>query len=242
MVLIHLELLSDAELRYIARQEGFSDWESLDRDELIEQLQEKYEDEDDQNPIARDTVSQKRFLTSLTDFGSPDKKNGMLPGLEELPKAYNETSVHLLLRDPQWAYAYWSLSAATRTEITSEMENPELLLRVSMHDPQSGEKASFDISIGLADDQWNINLPRLGGVYGVSILWRKADGSTITLAQSKTVETFPSYWEEHYDEISMDKDKFNVMFSSVLSNEGEVADNPMLRSVARILSKGVLES
>jgi hypothetical protein len=58
----------------------------------------------------------------------------------------------------------------------------------------------------------------------------------------KNIETFPSYWEEHYDEISMDKDKFNVMFSSVLSNEGEVADNPMLRSVARILSKGVLES
>ena len=40
----------------------------------------------------------------------------------------------------------------------------------------------------------------------------------------------------------MDKGKFNVLFSSVISNDGEVADNPMLRSVAKILSKGVLGS
>lgn len=55
MVLINLDLLSDAELRYIARQEGFSDWETLDREDLTEQLQEKYEEEDegDNRPVTR---------------------------------------------------------------------------------------------------------------------------------------------------------------------------------------------
>lgn len=244
MVLINLDLLSDAELRYIARQEGFSNWETLDREDLTEQLQEKYEEEDEGGQPSRDTISQKRFLTSLTDFGTPGKKSVQLPGVEELPKTYNETSIHLLLRDPQWAYAYWSISPATRGEITGCVQgaDPELLLCVVMRDPESGETSSFDIRVGIEDEQWNINLPRIGGVYSVSLLWRKSDGGNITLAKSKPIETFPSYWDDHYDEISMDKNKFNVMFSSVISNEGEVADNAMLRSVARIISKGALET
>jgi len=243
MVLINLGLLSDTELRYIARQEGFSDWESLDRDELIEQLQEKYEEEDEPVTGARDTVSQKRFLTSLTDFSSPSAKTNSLPGVEELPKTYNETSIHLLLRDPQWAFAYWSLSPSSRLEMLSSDENPILLLRVTITDMQkNGERSSFDIRVGIDDEQWNINLPNNGCAYEVALLWQKNDGECVTLANSKSVETFPSYWEEHYDEISMDKGKFNVLFSSVISNDGEVADNPMLRSVAKILSKGVLGS
>ncbi len=56
MVLINLDLLSDAELRYIARQEGFSDWETLDREDLTEQLQEKYEEEDEGGQPSRDTI------------------------------------------------------------------------------------------------------------------------------------------------------------------------------------------
>lgn len=51
MILVNIESLSLSELRNIAEQEGISDSDVMDRDELVEALQEKCEEEDDA-PIA----------------------------------------------------------------------------------------------------------------------------------------------------------------------------------------------
>ncbi|MCF0238745.1 MAG: DUF4912 domain-containing protein, partial [Sphaerochaetaceae bacterium] len=45
MVLINIDTLSDSELRYIAQQENLEDWETLSRENLIEELTEIYEEE-----------------------------------------------------------------------------------------------------------------------------------------------------------------------------------------------------
>ncbi|MFA6844194.1 MAG: DUF4912 domain-containing protein [Sphaerochaetaceae bacterium] len=243
MILIDIDSLSDTELRYIAQQEGFEDWETIDREDLIEQLQEKYDDSDiDFSSVIASAMNQKRFCTSLTDFTSKSNSSDFLPGVENLPPSYNETSIHLLLRDPQWAYAYWSLSPCTKAQFfEGKVQTGEVFLRVNMVDQHDNSRSFFDICVGLDDEQWNINLPQMGCKYDVTLCFKDGQGVMGSLAQSNVVETFHSYWENHYDEIAMDRALFYVHFSSVVTKEGEVANNPVLKNIAKILSEGVLE-
>jgi hypothetical protein len=52
MILINIDSLSTTELQYIAQQEGLATWQSLDREALIDALEEAFEDQDDEIPAA----------------------------------------------------------------------------------------------------------------------------------------------------------------------------------------------
>ncbi|MGE4585375.1 MAG: DUF4912 domain-containing protein [Sphaerochaeta sp.] len=243
MILINIDSLSTTELQYIAQQEGLKDWPSLDREELIDALEEAFGEQEDEGPSAsKGKVNRSRYCNALTDFrGNQQRING-LPGVEELPESYFDTSIHLLLRDPQWAYAYWSLSpSAQQTVFGEDGQNQSVLfLRVQEMDLKTFEIKTFDINIGLEDNQWNINLPTMGSRYLVDLCWRDARGDEKSLAQSKPIQTDQPYWQHHLDELSLDQNLFAIHVSSLITKEGELVDNAVLRDMAQTLSKGVL--
>jgi hypothetical protein len=115
-----------------------------------------------------------------------------------------------------------------------------LFLRVQETRIESGEVLSFDISIEREDTQWNINLPDMGSSYLVDLCWRDCKGNEMSLAQSKRVETYPAYWQKHSEELVGDYSSFLANFSSLVTKEGEIVDNPVIRDLAQTLSKGVL--
>ncbi len=243
MILINIDSLSTTELQYIAQQERLSNWQSLDREELIDALEEAFGEQDDELPSAmKGKINRNRYCNALTDFRGNKQHINALPGVEDLPESYLDTSIHLLLRDPQWAFAYWSLSPASNLMIFGEdgQEKSSLFLRVQETNLVTGEVRTFDISISLEDTQWNINLPNIGSSYVVDLCWRDKKGNEMSLAQSKSVDTFPSYWQEHVDELAIDGDLFTMHFSSLVTREGEIVDNAVLREIAQTLSKGVL--
>lgn len=243
MILINIDSLSTTELQYIAQQEGLVTWHSLDREELIDALQEAFEDQDDEIPAAlKGKINRNRYCNSLTDYrGTMQHING-LPGVEELPESYFDTSIHLLLRDPQWAYAYWSLSVSAMHTVFGEDGElgGMLFLRVKETPLTQGGAKTFDISIQSDDNQWNINLPNMGSSYLVDLCYRDKKGNEMSLAQSQSVETYPPYWESHSEELAMDENLFTIHFSSLVTKEGEIVDNAVLRDIAQTLSKGVL--
>ena len=165
MILINIDSLSTTELQYIAQQERLSNWQSLDREELIDALEEAFGEQDDELPSAmKGKINRNRYCNALTDFrGNKQHING-LPGVEDLPESYLDTSIHLLLRDPQWAFSYWSLSPASNLMIFGEdgQEKSNLFLRVQETNLSTKGVRTFDISISLEDTQWNINLPNIG--------------------------------------------------------------------------------
>ncbi|WP_320130522.1 DUF4912 domain-containing protein [uncultured Sphaerochaeta sp.] len=244
MILINIDSLSTTELQYIAQQEGFENWSTLDRDELIEELEDAYEDQDDTrlDPNVKTSVVRKRFCNALTDYRGTQQDINGLPGVEDLPDTYAETSIHLLLRDPEWAYAYWSIAPTTRSSLfgENEIQKGDLFLRITTIRCKDKDKKTFDINIGIEDTQWNINLSDMGCSYSVALCFKDRKGTITSLAESKSVETFFPYWADHYDEIAMNRKLFNIHFSSVVTKEGEVADNVILREIAQTLSKGVL--
>jgi len=244
MILINIDSLSTTELQYIAQQEGLENWQTLEREELIDELEEAYGDQDDDSGSSwvKNKVSRKRFCNSLTDFRGNMQNVQCLPGVEDLPDVYSETAIHLLLRDPVWAYAYWSLSPATKNQVFGEDEHlgGSLFLRVSSRSLLTGENNTFDITVGVDDTQWNVNLPDMGHSYRVALCYKNKKGLEISLAESKAVSTYPSYWADHYDEMAMDPNLFNVHFSSLVTKEGEIVDNAVLQEIAQTLSGGVL--
>ena len=101
MVLIKLEKLSESELRSIAEQESIESWQTLSRDSLIEALTEKYEDENGDYALEdRSENHNLKYLTGLTDYKDISDSVEGLPGVEELPLTYPETSIHLLYKTP----------------------------------------------------------------------------------------------------------------------------------------------
>jgi hypothetical protein len=244
MILINIDSLSTTELQYIAKQEGFENWQTLDRAALIEELEDAYDEQVDDNLSsgAKYSVARKRFCNALTDYRGNQQDVNDLPGVEDLPENYAETAIHLLLRDPEWGYAYWALSPATKAMVISEpnAHKGELFLRVTKIECKGKEPKTFDISVGVDDSQWNINLADMGCSYSVALCFKDHKGVITSLAESKCIETFFPYWADHYEEIAMNRKLFSIHFSSLVTKEGEVADNAILHEIAQTLSKGVL--
>lgn len=244
MILINIDSLSTTELQYIAQQEGLMNWQSFDRDQLIDELEEAFGEQDEETTSAglKSKMNRNRYCNSLTDYRGNEQNVNGLPGVEELPESYFETSIHLLLRDPEWAHAYWSISPAAKLQVFGEdgSSGGSLFLRIKQVDLATLEVQSFDISIDADDNQWNINLPSIGCSYTVDLCWRDKKGTEISLAQSHSVETYHPYWWDHLDDLTMDKNLFMVHFSSLITKEGEIVDNAVVREMAQKLSKGVL--
>jgi hypothetical protein len=243
MILINIDSLSTTELQYIAQQEGFEDWQSLDRQELIDALEEAYGEQDDENPQTnKGKLNKNRFCNSLTSYrGTMQDVNG-LPGVEALPESYHDTSIHLLLRDPQWAFAYWSFSPQVIDQVLGEDRNlgGAFFLRVTQTDLTSEESTSFDIEITSEDEMWNINLSSMDASYVVDLCWRDKKGSEQSLATSKPIVVQRPYWHDNDDAFTYDMEGFNTHFASLVTKQGEIVDNSMLREIANSLSKGVL--
>lgn len=128
MILIKIDSLSTQELRNIAEREGIEEYATLDRDDLIQVLREIYEEDDD---VADNADVNRRFLYGITDYREIDKDVVELPGVEELPESYPCTEIHLLYKNPNWAYCYWSISPQDLARLES-MGKSELRLRVSI--------------------------------------------------------------------------------------------------------------
>lgn len=238
MVLINLGSLSDSELRYIARQENFDDWETADREDLIERLQEAYEEQDDVVPENDGSGSAKRYITSLTDFGTEDLSKGTLPGVEGLPKAYNDTCLHMMLRNPQWAFVFWSISGQTRE--TLDFSKGRIFLRVLAKDLESGKENWFDIAVSPDDREWNINFPQSGASYTV-VLYYQQGIEMRELARSRAVSLYKPYWNGRWKELAHDPKLFSLNFDAMVSRQGVTGDNPFIQQIAEQITEEVVK-
>ena len=225
MVLINIGSLSENELRYIASQEDLEDWETLSRDELIDALEDLYDEDDNSLNEEHSGSSRKKFVNTLTDVQSANDLS--LPGTEPLPESYNETSIHMILKDMNWAYVFWSLSSQLESEF--EEGGVDLVLRNVRLDADGNEVASYDIGISPSDDNWTVELPHLGYSYQVCLVLRKAGEETV-LCRSPLVRTTES-WLSSHPEALRDNNEFRKLFFSLVLKGGAVLENNQVRAL-----------
>ncbi len=233
MLLVNLESLSTSELRNLAQQERIDDFLDMDRDELIQSLTEKYEDEnpnmDSEDMNIAKTVNVKN-INSFSDSRDHSEYISDLPGTESLPEDYQETSIHFLYKNSDWGYVFWSVSSLDMEKI--EEENGSLILVVTFTD-KNGKKESYDILISSDDRTWNIGFSHDAVLCYVSLVEEKEDGKRDYLVQSNTISLNRSYWLEHSEEMKANDSLFKVYLSLITTKTGEIISNPVVHEIIK---------
>ena len=229
MVLINIESLSLNELRYIAKQEGLDDWETLDREELIEELEDLYDDDSTQD--LHSGTSKRKFVNTLTDV--PMDGVLSLPGVAKLPDLYNETSIHMVMKDYNWAYVFWSLSTHGREEM--EAKGASLVLRTHRINEKGEERAVYDIDVTVDDVDWTVELPHLGYTYKASLVAVYNDEESI-ICESSTIATTKSHYYCNPGELKDDA-TFRRMFTSLIRKGGTVSANRQIQGLVDLIEE-----
>ncbi|MFA5570854.1 MAG: DUF4912 domain-containing protein [Sphaerochaetaceae bacterium] len=241
MMIPNMDVLSLSELRYLAERENLDDAHLLDREELIEALQEVFEElaeEQTDKTNGNSPSSKQRYVHSLIEYDT-NGESFALPGVKKLEDVYCETSIHLLFKDPYWAHAYWSVCKSDYHKLKQSVGEFELFLRVVIHEsidpPQPAD--SYDIDVDNNDISWNINLPLLGRSYSISLYYRDENENTGVLCQSNSITTPTSYFLEHPESLIDDPKLFDLVFSSLVSKGGVMTDTPLLREIVKKLDQ-----
>jgi hypothetical protein len=119
----------------------------------------------------------------------------------ELPAAYGDNRIVIMVRDPHWIYAYWEINDKRKREIIQEIGEELLakskeLLRVY----DTGSWNSFDIEVTGGARTWYIRVPAPNRTYCVDIGYLTPDGRFITAARSNWVTTPLDHMSDVIDE------------------------------------------
>ncbi|MCF8009954.1 MAG: DUF4912 domain-containing protein [Clostridiales bacterium] len=117
---------------------------------------------------------------------------------EELPHNYGVDRLLLLVRDPQWLYAYWEITATKQEEFNSNYgtgtwnsSRPALRVYEIDKEPENEENYNHftDIDINDFDDNWHINVGKANHSFCIDIGRVLPNGKFITILRSNTVTT-----------------------------------------------------
>ena len=155
-------------------------------------------------------------------------------GVEELPESYPNTEIHLLYKNPDWAYCYWGISPQDLTRLEN-LKKGELKLRTTV--VRNGVNESFDIPVSIEDTEWTVSLPSDGGECYVSLIV-DASGEDLELAHSSRIKLAQSYWLEHKEEIKDNDNLFKIYLSLLTTKEGYVAENSLVDEILQFAEGG----
>jgi hypothetical protein len=156
-----LERLTTAELVKLADRAGIDVPPGLERIVLIGALLETV---DGIEGVIEETSS----------FTAAEKR---LPAsTAPIPRHYNITYVNVLVRDPQWAFAFWEINSRDREIHERAGDFCGYRLRVEPHPgpagprPKTGGDRSFTVQVGTGDSAWYLGFSPAGGTFTVELV------------------------------------------------------------------------
>ncbi|RKX93949.1 MAG: DUF4912 domain-containing protein [Spirochaetes bacterium] len=237
-----LQSLPTAVLYQIAEKEGFKqNSEELERESLIEYILEAMADSRIEREIINNSAM--KLKSSKYDVFQDEELVSREKESFPIPDRYNETKIVLLLRDPQWAFAYWDINDLENDALQSDMFFEGYFLRVYEHASSgfSAENADayFDIPVSESDNRWYINLVNGGKWYSVG-LFTVTHNREKQIAQSNRVKSPKAYIAENKDEILNDPLRKSIILSSLWDYEEE-ENNPIPQRIIAIMDNNQLD-
>ncbi len=182
--------VSMEELERIAISRGLSIREDLSKsalvDSILETLEEVKRERDEQNNLPIRGEKTKFIITEDEEFDTV--KQDEYP----IPERYNETKVVFMVRDPNWAFAYWDIEDQNIEKIKLDSGFDQLILRVhnleSAQFNNSNSNSSFDIPIQFHDRSWYIYLPYQNCSYVLELAYL-SKGKCHILSRSNKIKT-----------------------------------------------------
>lgn len=172
----NLESMSTADLISLADDYGIDVPETLSRNFIIGELLAVADELDDGS-----------------ENSEPVELSDDVEHASTLPVSYNETSVHVLLRNPAWAFVYWDISETEADHIEDDFLSNSVYLHVRYYDSMEAEKPldAFDIHVPLSDRERYILLSSAGKFFDVQLVVHD-DEQVRLLAETNRREAAPS--------------------------------------------------
>lgn len=214
-----LKKMKKDELEKLAKKEGVKITSKMSKDEMIEAIagaaktpsaKKKDEDVTRKSRKEKSTKVTQPNLENANDtmrgeskkFEIEDKRAYLEPSYElvgeetyELPHAYGENRLMLLVQDPFWVHAYWEITPAAKDEF-KVWDGNSLTLRV--YNADSGE--NFDIDLNELTRSWYFNVPKPTAPYYAELGAKSPDGSFKVIVKSNTVNVPTNKPSEYFDE------------------------------------------
>jgi uncharacterized protein len=219
-----LEEMTLRQLRRVASAYGVSRYSRMRKSQLLEEIQRIESSRSEaaqttftnnlEQPEASLNVEAAKFeleapiaTHTMEELATADE------GLGEIPGGYGESRIVLLPRDPQWAFAYWDITAEHKQELQSQ-GGQSLALRVyDVTDIDINHQSPHSIQEYPLDEmarEWYLSIPVSDREYLVDIGYRCADGRWLILARSSSIRippVYPSEWiEDHFLTINWQED------------------------------------
>jgi hypothetical protein len=179
--------LSIEALYALAEKMGLDLPAGLERLFVMESILEAFEEDLVDRKSSGKTAShmeEKKFSGSELD--EIDASLDAAPCIEN---RYNETVIHLIPRDPEWAFVFWDIRDDDLDGLCHGNETAGLILRVGMNPGSDGScQESFDVNVSQDDDHWYLQLPEADGEYRVE-LYARCKPRPRLLARSNSIRT-----------------------------------------------------
>jgi len=179
--------LSIEALYALAEKMGLDLPAGLERLFVMESILEAFEEDLVDRKSSGQTAShmeEKKFSGSELD--EIDASLDAAPCIEN---RYNETVIHLIPRDPEWAFVFWDIKDDDFDGLCRGSESAGLILRVGMNPGPDGTcQDSFDVNVSQEDDHWYLQLPEADADYRVE-LYARCNPRPRLLARSNTIRT-----------------------------------------------------
>jgi len=113
----------------------------------------------------------------------------------DLPPEYGDTKIVLLVRDPEWVFAYWEVNDETRERygIPRSGHNRRMVLRVynvtGRNWPTEGAQYFFDIDISPYANNWYIKVPETDAEWVAELGIFDEQGEYVPVVASNVVRT-----------------------------------------------------
>ncbi|MGK7940068.1 MAG: DUF4912 domain-containing protein [Crocosphaera sp.] len=209
-----LEEMTLRQLRKVASEYNISRYSRMRKAQLLVAIRQAMQIQSPQiveetEPIAKgEPIIQEaqKIEASKFEVGQEDKINSDLNKTKNQIQApvgsQQQSRIVLLPRDPQWAYAYWSVSPEAKEALKAQ-GGEQLALRIyDVSDIDLNYQSPHSVQEYLCDDftqEWYIPIPLSDRDYVVDIGYRTDDGRWLVLARSTSIHVpplYPSDWIE----------------------------------------------
>lgn len=218
-----LEKKTIASLRSLAKSQGVRLRPSLKKKEIIDLLLPLFQNEDRMSetpapdPKASIGVQEKKeqepALAGHAGEGeahdekvifnaTPTLQKAAESPYAEIPREYGENRIVLLVRDPEWVYAYWEVTPDALGEANRRAGDREAHLTLRVYDVTEAKDLTYfwDIEIYQRIGNWYIEVGRPERTYLADIGMKSRAGTFATIARSNAGHTPPNAPSPRFDE------------------------------------------
>jgi len=220
MKFIKIGALSTSELQYIARQEEVDKWEEMSRQELIDCIEEIYEEN-----ISPDNFSRPKHLAGIPRV-SPSLIQDF-PRFETLPRQYPETVIYLIQKDPSWGYVFWSICHTDQEKLEERYGKFETEIKVLCYEDGCSHDI-FNFMVDYNDLQWTVNFPEPGKEYQVKLFALTKTGEEKEIVSSEKLRISSNLLLQR--ESFTEKEKALIL-SSFVTKHRKTIDNKQVTEI-----------